>query len=59
MRRINCYWYHEIQDMNAKVPTCMYYGEYDKCPCSAMCKYYISKLDVDSIIRELKGGDSE
>ena len=60
MAYINCFWYHEYQDMNAKVPTCEYYCEYGKCPCDECNKrFYISKQEVNIIIREIcdeKGG---
>ena len=46
-----CYWYNVYNDMQAAVPTCEYYGEYGLCPCDYDCKHYISKQEVDDIIR--------
>ena len=54
MRKIDCYWYYEIHDMNARVPTCRYDREYGKCPCDKTCRHYISKEDVDNFIRVAK-----
>lgn len=49
-----CYWYHEYQDMGAKVPTCDYYKNYGECPCEPECKHFITKREVDGIVRNTK-----
>ena len=52
MTRTDCYWYHEYQDMNARVPTCEYYGEYGKCLCVLGCDHFIDKDEVSGFIRD-------
>ena len=51
----NCYWYHEYQDMSASVPTCDYYRQYGECPCEPECKHFITKKEVDGIVRNMRG----
>ena len=51
----NCYWYHEYQDMSASVPTCDYYRQYGECPCEPECKHFITKREVDGIVRNMRG----
>lgn len=48
-----CYWYHEYQDMSASVPTCDYYRQYGECPCEPECKHFITKREVDDIVRNM------
>lgn len=48
-----CYWYHEYQDMSASVPTCDYYRQYGKCPCEPECEHFITKEEVDDIVRNM------
>lgn len=48
-----CYWYHEYQDMSASVPTCDYYRQYGKCPCEPECEHFITKREVDDIVRNM------
>ncbi|MDT3386261.1 MAG: hypothetical protein LIR46_00615 [Bacteroidota bacterium] len=48
----NCYWYREYQDMQARVPTCEFYGSYGHCPCAVDCEHFISKKDVSDMVRE-------
>lgn len=48
-----CYWYHEYQDMQARVPTCEFYGHYGQCHCTAECEHFISKTEVSNIVREI------
>lgn len=48
-----CYWYHEYQDMSASVPTCDYYRQYGKCPCEPECEHFITKKEVDDIVRNM------
>ena len=47
-----CYWYHEYQDMAASVPTCDYYRQYGECPCEPECKHFITKKEIDNIVRK-------
>lgn len=47
-----CYWYHEYQDMSASVPTCDYYKQYGECPCEPECEHFITKREVDDIVRK-------
>lgn len=54
-----CYWYNVYNDMQARVPTCEYYGEYGHCPCDYDCKHYISKQEADDIIRKRSSGRFE
>lgn len=49
----NCYWYHEYQDMSASVPTCDYYRQYGKCQCEPECEHFITKKEVDDIVRNM------
>lgn len=49
-----CYWYHEYQDMSASVPTCDYYRQYGECPCEPECEHFITKREVDDIVRNMK-----
>lgn len=49
----NCYWYHEYQDMAASVPTCDYYRQYGECPCEPECKHFITKREIDDIVRNM------
>lgn len=49
----NCYWYHEYQDMSASVPTCDYYRQYGECPCEPECEHFITKKEVDDIVRNM------
>lgn len=48
-----CYWYHEYQDMSASVPTCDYYRQYGECPCEPECEHFITKKEVDDIVRNM------
>lgn len=48
-----CYWYHEYQDMSASVPTCDYYRKYGECPCEPECEHFITKREVDDIVRNM------
>lgn len=47
-----CYWYHEYQDMSASVPTCDYYRQYGERPCEPECKHFITKKEIDDIVRK-------
>lgn len=48
-----CYWYAEWEDMGAKVPTCNYYKRYGECPCNLECKHFITKREIDDIVRNM------
>lgn len=48
-----CYWYAEWEDMGARVPTCDYYKQYGKCPCELECEHFITKTEVDDIVRNM------
>ena len=48
-RKTDCYFYEEIRDMGALIPTCTYQDELGYCPCNK-CKYYIRRSEADRII---------
>lgn len=48
-----CYWYAEWEDMGARVPTCNYYKRYGECPCKPECEHFITKSEVDDIVRNM------
>lgn len=53
--RTDCYFYCEIQDMNAYVPNCVSPASgpmFGSCPCSDDCKYYINKIEAQEIARK-------
>ena len=53
--RTDCYFYCEIQDMNAYVPNCVSPASgpmFGSCPCSDDCKYFIDKREAQEIARK-------
>lgn len=50
--KTDCYFYEEVQDMAAYIPTCNYYKQLGKCPCEN-CKKYISGSNVLKIVRKM------
>ena len=47
----DCYFYNEVQDMSAHIPTCEYHHKLGHCPCDK-CDKYIPKSDVYKIVKE-------
>lgn len=50
--RTSCFFYTEVPDMSALIPTCDYYHQLGVCRCEN-CPLFISKKDVDTLIRNL------
>ena len=50
-RKTDCYFYEEVQDMAAHIPTCNYHGELGYCPCEN-CHKYISRREVFEMVKE-------
>lgn len=48
--KTDCYFYTEVQDMGAHIPTCNYHHKLGHCPCDN-CEKYIKKSDADEIIK--------
>lgn len=50
----SCYFYSELQDMNAKIPSCDYYDNYGYCPCleGKSCDKYINRKEVHRMVKE-------
>ena len=48
----DCYFYEEMQDMNAHIPYCSYYDNMEPNDCNEQCKYYISKSNVFKLIKD-------
>lgn len=48
--KTDCYFYTEVQDMGAHIPTCNYHHKLGHCPCTD-CKKYIKSSDVFDIIK--------
>lgn len=51
--RRDCFWYDEIHDMNATIPSCGYKNTPYECECTLDCPYYISKKVAIKIIRNI------
>lgn len=51
MKRTDCFYYFEYQDMGAHIPCCNNHYGIGKCPCEN-CNDYISKTDAIKIVRE-------
>ena len=51
-----CYFYNEVQDMSAHIPTCEYYHKFGYCPCDK-CDKYFSKSDVYKLVKERVGNN--
>lgn len=49
MCKRECYYYTEIQDMGAHIPTCTRQDNLGVCPCNN-CKNYILTAEVNKII---------
>lgn len=49
-KKENCYFYQEVRDMGATIPTCNYYAKLGHCPCED-CKKYISKSTVFEMVK--------
>lgn len=47
----DCYYYTEVQEMNARIPTCDYYEKLEYCPCEN-CKIYIKQKTVKEIVKQ-------
>ena len=50
-RKTDCYFYEEVQDMAAHIPTCNYHGKLGYCKCED-CHKYISSKEVFRIVKE-------
>lgn len=48
----NCYYYHEEQHMNAHIPCCSVNGQYDPRNCNEQCPNYITRKQVDQLVKE-------
>lgn len=48
--KTDCFFYEEVQDMSAHIPTCRYHHKLGYCPCED-CEKYIKKSDADEIIK--------
>lgn len=57
--KTDCYFYEEVQDMGAHIPTCGYHHKLGYCPCEE-CKKYIHSGDVLKGVRDYvdKRGDN-
>ena len=49
--KTDCYFYEEVQDMAAHIPTCNYHGKLGYCKCED-CPKYISSKEVFRMARE-------
>lgn len=49
--KTDCYFYEEIQDMAAHIPTCNYHGQLGYCKCKD-CDKYISAKNVFQMVKE-------
>lgn len=47
----DCYFYIEVKDMAANIPTCDYYTQLGYCPCNE-CKKYVKRSEVYKIVRK-------
>jgi hypothetical protein len=56
MVKRDCYYFSEVQDMNAYIPCCALQSLLGRCPCytekSYDCTQYISRTDVDKLVKE-------
>lgn len=50
-RKEDCFFYEEVQDMSAHIPTCNYHHKLGYCPCEE-CDKYIKYSDVIKGVRE-------
>lgn len=50
-RKTDCYFYEEVQDMAAHIPTCSYHGKLGYCPCEN-CPKYIPSKEVFGMVKE-------
>lgn len=50
-RKTDCYFYEEVQDMAAHIPTCNYHGQLGYCPCKD-CPKYISRKEVLGMVKK-------
>ncbi len=50
-RNTDCYFYEDVQDMGAHIPTCNYHKQLGYCPCEN-CKKYIKYSDVSKVVRK-------
>lgn len=57
LKRTDCFYYYEEQNMGACIPCCGIYNELGKCPCDSKCKDYISLKDIYNIIRNYQNGN--
>lgn len=51
----DCYYYCEVQDMQARIPTCNYHGVLGYCPCEG-CNKYVSGLLISKIAKTISDG---
>lgn len=52
MKKDECFFFKEVQDMQARIPSC----SYDKklgCVCNPYCKHYISKVTAYELIKSI------
>lgn len=47
-----CFWYTDEKDVEASIPYCEYFHEVGSCPCSESCPHYISREDVNNLVRK-------
>lgn len=47
----DCYYYNDVRDMGATIPTCDYYHKLGYCPCEG-CRIYIQNKMVSRIVRQ-------
>lgn len=48
----DCYFYHEVRDMCAIIPTCNYYSRLGYCPCNN-CEKYFKKSETYETIKNI------
>lgn len=49
--KTDCYFYEEVRDMAAHIPTCNYHGKLGYCKCKD-CPKYISRKEAFKMVRE-------
>lgn len=50
-RKTDCYFYEEVQDMAAHIPTCNYHGKLGYCKCED-CPKYITRKEVFEMVKK-------
>lgn len=49
--KTDCFFYEEVKDMGAHIPTCNYHHKLGYCPCDG-CMKYIKHIDVSNGVRK-------